>query len=530
MIRYVLVLLAALACSPAHAQTGTVSWALRTTTNTTELGRYPTQSACDAAARASTQPGSTVLYECPRNYRVVGAVVCPAAPAATSATTTQACAADEVGGPVLTTITSTATVGGPPACTVTWTAGAPVATGTPCTPRPVEPPPPVATGTVLHFSDCQAGAAAGCAPGSNANPGTQTAPKQNLAGLNVNTLPAGSRLLFNRGGAWAAFSVRLENLNTTVAAPLTFDAYGSGPAPWLQVASGNMFNLGGGWMNTTNDGGYVIRNLKLDGMGTAQWGVWFVQNVRDVLIENSEVTGFGIGINSNAGTPHDVRGVTLRNNNINRNRAMGLLGHYNDLLIEGNLFEANNFSGSTFDHGSYLGGGNNITIRDNRYLRNSVVNGVCQGGNMTFHGQIDGMLIEGNTIEQDAAAEQCWLMSITQGYSSAEWFRNTVIRNNRLINGGNTVMAVQSAPGVLIEGNVTINTQATTQTSFAVGSGPGPYADGDDPDSGAIVRNNTACQSGGAAGSVVNLNSPGGTATGNTVITGPAATTGVCAR
>ena len=54
-----------------------------------------------------------------------------------------------------------------------------------------------------HFSDCQTGAAAGCAcRAATPTPARQSAPKQNLAGINVNALPAGSQLLFNRGGAW----------------------------------------------------------------------------------------------------------------------------------------------------------------------------------------------------------------------------------------------------------------------------------------------------------------------------------------
>ena len=61
--------------------------------------------------------------------------------------------------------------------------------------------------------------------------------------------------------------------------------------------------------------------------------------------------------------------------------------------------------------------------------------------------------------------------------------------------------------------------------------GSGPYADGDAADSNAVVRNNTACRANaGAAGSVVSVNSPGATVTNNVVVTGAAATTGVCAR
>jgi hypothetical protein len=191
------------------------------------------------------------------------------------------------------------------------------------------------------------------------------------------------------------------------------------------------------------------------------------------------------------------------------------------MLIEGNTFEANNFTGSTFDHGTYIGGGHNITIRGNRYLRNSVVDGQCRGGNMTFHGQIDGLLIEGNTIEQDAAAPSCWLVAITQGYSTAEWFRNAVVRNNTLKNGGQGIVA-QSAPGILVEGNVTIN------ANINIGSGPNQGEDGDVGDSDAVVRENTICARAGTHG--VAVNSPGAVITGNATRTGADASSGICAR
>lgn len=397
------------------------------------------------------------------------------------------------------------------------------------TPAPAPAPAPVPGAVTIYVSDCQAGAPLTCVPGSDASDGRSEERPRRTLGQWVNTLPAGSRVLLNRGGVWNDVGVMLENRNTSAAAPLVFDAYGTGPMPWLKKAAGNMFNVGGGWGNTSDDGGYVFRNLKFDGMDTAEWGFWFVQNVRDVTIENSEITGFRIALNSNDGAPVGVTGVTLRNNLIHRNRAMGLLGHYDNMLIEGNTFEANNFTGSTFDHGTYIGGGHNITLRNNRYLRNSTVNGECRGGNMTFHGQIDGLLIEGNTIEQDSAADGCWLMSITQGYSTAEWFRNAVVRNNRLINGGNTVMAAQSAPGIVVEGNVVINTRSTAQTAFAIGSGAN--GGGDVADENAVVRNNVVCRANaGASGAVVAVNSPGAAVTNNVARTGADATTGPCAR
>ncbi len=147
---------------------------------------------------------------------------------------------------------------------------------------------------------------------------------------------------------------------------------------------------------------------------------------------------------------------------------------------------------------------------------------------MTFHGQMDNVLIEGNRIEQDAAAAGCWLMSITQGYVTAEWFTHFTVRNNKLINGGNTGMAIQSAPGIVVEGNVIINTQATHQT--AIGLNHNEYTGGDLPDGDATVRNNTACQSGGATGLVASVTALRSLLSNNLVVTGAAASSGVCAR
>jgi hypothetical protein len=397
-------------------------------------------------------------------------------------------------------------------------------------PAPGPAPAPGAAVT-YHFSDCQAGAVVGCVPGSNANPGTVAAPKQNLTGVNVNALPAGSQLLFNRGGAWNwTTTLRLENRNVSAAAPLTFGAYGTGAAAPLILMTPTYGIETGEWQNTTPDGGYVFRGLKLERPDTGApdaVAIWLRGTVSDVLIEDVEFRGFFIAMRGQGG--NDVQRVTVRNSRFIRNRSMGVNGTFNNSLFEGNLFEGNNITGSGFEHGTYLSNFNNLTMRNNTFLRNSVVNGVCQGGNMTFHGMNDGLVIEGNRIEQTASAPGCWLMSITQGYGTAEGFRNVVVRNNKLINGGNNAMNAQSSPGILVEGNVIINTQAANQVAISVGHTD--YPNGDVPDGNATVRNNTVCQSGGASGPAVTLmNNPGATQSNNVVITGASATTGVCAR
>ena len=404
------------------------------------------------------------------------------------------------------------------------------------------------SGPVYYFSDCQTGATAGCVAGDNASAGTsEAAPKRDLTGMNVNTLPSGTRLLFKRGGSWRWSTLRLARPENTFT-PLVFDAYGTGELPTLHVTSTDpekQPNFGfefSDWGSTAVHGGYAFRNLKFDGEGTGSHAFFLRGAVDGVEIENVEITQFQIAINAQGDGP--IRHINLRNSRIVRNLDMGMLGGYSDSVIEGNTFEGNNFSGSGFSHGTYLSGhgsgSHNLVLRNNRYLRNSVTAaGTCTGGNMTFHGVLDDVLIEGNVIEQDSAAPGCWLMSITAGYTTAESFTQFIVRNNRLINGGNTAIAVQSAPGILIERNVIINTQATNQSAISIGNSDyraasypgGVYPNGDAADGNATVRDNTVCRSGGASGAVLTqFSAPGTTVSGNTEPSGAAATSGVCAR
>ena len=382
---------------------------------------------------------------------------------------------------------------------------------------------------MLYFSDCQTGAAVGCIPGNNANPGTLAAPKQTLSDTNLNTLAAGTRLLFARGGAWNHAATRLENLNVTPSAPLVFDAYGSGAAPILRTASGDAFSVGGNWGNTTNDGGYTFRNLTLNGLGSAHWGIWFVHNVRSVLVENVTITGFEIAINSSIAEPYGVNAITIRNSNLSRNSSMGLLGKMNDAVIENNVFEGNNFLGTVLEHAIYYSGGRNTVIRNNRFLRNSVVNGVCTGGNVTVHGMVDGLLIENNLIEQDAGTSSCLGFSIIPTYATAEWFRNVVIRGNTIVNVGSCAVCAGSAPGIVIEDNRAFKTNSDHLNGVMMPIGAGDALDA--VDSNAVVRNNLLCQATPpASSSVARISVPGAVVSGNQLLTGSNATSGACAR
>lgn len=392
-------------------------------------------------------------------------------------------------------------------------------------PAPAPAPSPVPAGTVtLYFSDCQSGAAPDCVAGSNSSLGTSpSAPKRDLAGLDIGSLGAGSQLLFRRGGAWDVRRIDVHNSYATPDTPLVFDAYGSGAAPLLRASSGTAIQVGGSWGNTDDDGGYTFRNLQLVG-GSADadnWGFWLVQNVQGVTIENVSISGFGVGISASGGSPHGITRLTVRNSDISRNSSMGFIGPVSQSLFEGNQFQGNNFSGSLMSHAVYLVSGSGNTVRGNRFIRNSVVGGECTGGNFTAHGLIDGLLIENNLIEQDAGNITCAGFSITQGYDYTEAFRNVVVRGNTVVNVGPCAVCVNSAPGIVIESNRSYNTNGRAHTLAMT------FGQNDTPMTSPVVRNNALCVAT-LDGSLTNL--LGALLSGNVIRVGADATTGECAR
>jgi hypothetical protein len=511
-MKRVLALCALLLSFPAFAQTVTPgAWDLYA--GTRRVSTHADVAACVAAAKARGEG----TYGCRTITRVVvePEPACPPQPAAE--TRTQQCPAGTTGS---WTQARTYTAAPPPAC---WAAGEWSPSEPPAGACVTSPPP---AGTALYFSDCQPGAAPSCTPGSNANPGTTALPKRDLAGINVNTLPAGTALRFARGGAWD-ISFNLHNLNASAAQPLVIEDYGTGALPLFRLNGLTMFQFGGNWGNTTDDGGYIIRNVVADGLSLTgnTRGVWLVQNVKDVTLDNVTLRNFWTGIESSQGAPHSVQRFTLRNSAVLRNSQMGFNGRGVGFTFEGNLFEGNNFSGSGFNHAIYLSYGGGHVIRGNTFRDNSTVNGVCTGGNVTHHGVIDGLLIENNRIEVPAGAAGCYGFSVTAGHDSAESFRNVVIRGNTAVNVGMCAVCVNSAPGVVIERNVSHTPGGRTHF------GAWAEANGrtEAPSEGATIRDNIVCAaSAGGNVAAVSWSPAGAVQSGNAVRVG--STSGECAR
>lgn len=504
---------------------------------------YANEAACIEGARLLPSPpaSSVQAYGCRTITRlIVTQPVCPSAPPSTQQTS---CPAGTTG----TSFTQTRSVTSVAAPTC-WNVGSWSPTEAPASScPPIVVPPPV--GTVLHFSDCGPGAAPGCVQGNNANPGTIALPKQNTNGVSmscgsdvdgtartgINCLPAGSQLLHARGGVWQSFELSLHSIMSTRENPLVVDAYGTGPDPLFRVTGSVGIQYGGRWNNVSNDGGYMVRNVQLIGPGgssVTSLGMWLVQNVHSVTVDNVTIEGFRLAVESSIGVPYGVTGLTIRNSRIRNNRSMGILGSYSSSLIENNTFEGNNFAGSALNHAIYFSNGNDVAIVNNTFTNNSVLNGLCTGGNVTAHGVINRLRIERNKIRAPGATPSCYGFSITDGYAGVrEEFLEVIIRDNDVHNVGMSAIAANHAPGILVEGNRIFSNQPDLQqySIWIPANGGGSSEDARDRDP--IVRNNTVCREVITSTNSVpfSVTAPGSVTSGNTLRTGVDATTGVCA-
>lgn len=438
---------------------------------------------------------------------------------------TQACPSGTSGNPW--TQTRSFTRGDAPGCTITagpWLPTTPPAGA--CTPI-VTPPP---SGLVYHFAPS----------GVNSNPGTAASPKRDLGGVSLNTLPAGTTLLFQRGGTWplGTAPLVLSNPNSTAERPITFDAYGEGVEPvFTSNSDAAAFQLGGRYDQPQyRFGHWRIRNIKIAAVtrqtGMPQTGIWLIGRVQNVEIENVEITGFWIGIYGSRVTATDTpQNVRVLNSRIVRNGSMGWLGSAEGSRWEGNLFDANNFGGSAREHGFYGSYLNNGVFRNNVLRNNSVVNGVCLGGTWTLHGNTRNLLVEGNLIEQPAAAQTCYGFSVTKGYTNAnsggESFDEVVLRGNTVINSGQCSICVNSAPGIVVEGNRFFREANDFHRAIlapATGENSVPMPGG-------VIRDNTLCrQTAGGDVALLQWSPTPAVSEGNSTRTGADATTGPCAR
>lgn len=343
-----------------------------------------------------------------------------------------------------------------------------------------------------YVCDCAAGAAAGCVAGNDGAAGNSPATawrSYDRAQDAWSGLAAGDSLRFCRGGVFPiAGSTQWHNAQCTATQRCSIEAYsaswasGTEPRPRLVQSSGHGFvfaNAG----DAAPDGGYRVRDLELTctACSNDDWGFFLFNDVDDLRLERLRISGFGIGVHLSGANPcgsapgcdgHNSR-IELLASEIEGNRMLGWLGAGDDLLLADNRFIGNG-SGTVFQHNVYLSQSNGATQRI-RVLRNELfrsaatASGSCQGGSFAVHGEHTDLLIEGNTIREDAGAADpaCWGLGVTPGYATPEGFVRAVIRGNTFRNVGNIAIALASCQDCVVENNVIVSEQSFGSVAIA---------------------------------------------------------------
>jgi hypothetical protein len=104
-----------------------------------------------------------------------------------------------------------------------------------------------------------------------------------------------------------------------------------------------------------------------------------------------------------------------------------------------------------------------------------------------------------------------------------------VIRGNTIVNVGTCAVCAGSAPGIVIEDNRAFKTNSDQLNGVTMPIGAGDALDA--VDSNPVVRNNLLCQATPPAGSTAaRISVSGAVVSGNELISGPDASSGLCAR
>ena len=314
---------------------------------------------------------------------------------------------------------------------------------------------------------------------------------------------AGDNISFCRGGTFTVTDYyALFNTNMTAANPIRFGDYTAAGTtndvrPVIKSASGVFY------FNTRNtsvpDGGLIIENFRLIGENGESRGIFLLNGVSDVTIDNVEIQNFHVGASIGNGSS-ESNNVKLINSVIANNHEQGWLGGGSNLLIEDNYFQNNGFGGdstSYFYHNLYLSNSHgeipakNVVVRGNTLYQSAIFDGKCGGAPLVAHGRFDNLLIENNLIKEDKGkvSQYCYGLGVGPAYSKAEVFKNIVIKNNTLLNVGRVGISIGSMINGVIEGNTIID--EGSMLDVAILTPDTEDGAGDAKSQNVVVKNNT---------------------------------------
>jgi hypothetical protein len=377
---------------------------------------------------------------------------------------------------------------------------------------------PAATGKVYYVCDCGTGSDSRCVNGDDTRSSTQAqnpdTPWRTLekARTQFYLLNAGDTVALCRGGVFVQQNDnQWSNLNCTASNncilrdySASWDTNGSAALPVILSISGRSraFPFGA-------NSGIRIENINIKTTSGVMWGLGLSSHQTDLTLCNIMVEGFNVGLQDDCGdnVPTTTRTVVLGSKFLN-NTGQGILAGGDGTIIADNYFDRNG-SEAVFDHSIYLSNhaatATTMKVIGNEIYRNTLQsNGKCDAVVIVAHGKHRNTIIEGNLIDSSSiAAGNCWGISLSPGgYGMAEYFRNAIIRKNRIFGVGSAGINADMCTNCLIENNLIVVDGNGSGGSHAI-TAPSlvwtaPPSDPSDHSGNITIRNNTVFFTSGA--------------------------------
>lgn len=353
------------------------------------------------------------------------------------------------------------------------------------------------TGTTYYYCDCGAGAAAGCTPGSDANPGTSpTAPRRTLANAitRFGSMRAGDTVALCRTGSFSG-SGGLDNSSCragTAGWPPpadntdTCDLRDYVPA-WATAASPRPI-VNGSFGVTSNTEGYRLWNLDVRHNGGGNGTIFLYYGANNLDFCNLRLDGQGGsgGCGICAQQSHNATGSTsIRNCEFYDYGFSAIYGGAQGFNVDSNVFRNNGLDGTPQMHTIYLCPGcasdgawpsPASSTANIRFVNNELVtDGRCGGVMLVLHGSFNGALFENNLISTTSTDVNCYGFQTAASILPGD-MRGIRLRRNRVFTQNSTGVELSCCRNCEASDNVIVRGGLELGTTYDCNGGPGSTA------------------------------------------------------
>ena len=245
-------------------------------------------------------------------------------------------------------------------------------------------------------------------------------------------------------------------------------------------------------------------NIAVNSGGQARGAFTYDNLIGDVTFCNLELANADIGYEL-AG-PVSVARINVIGTRFINNANQGWLGSGQDLEVSNSYFYNNGYANTMFNHSVYLG---SPSAQDGFVLRGNEIHppAATDGTAVVFHGLHTNVLVEGNLVIWDIGQPHAGGWGIAQGcggYSpNPSNGAYVTFRGNTVINAGNMSLGIGCCQHCVLENNLIINTQQSTEALGAPqedATGQSGYTPALMISSDVTVRNNTVYLTKGGVG------------------------------